>query len=725
MRSSANLPLLFMAVLIALTPRLCRADTISHALDQYALYCETGVNLTGRAQVFGHLGVAGSLTIGDDAVLHSDALAGGSLAGRYRITVNGRVMAAGSMSLLHDSRFGSWVQAGGSMTIADRVSIAGDALAAGAISRGGSASIGGDLTPYTAPAHAWVRPTVAEPAFTPGGSSITVNYDQTQAITPGSYGALTMRDRSRVVLSSGTYHFSRINSASDCVFEIDDSSGPVNIYVQGGLTFGYRAVIDCDESSASNITWWGGGDIVVRPDITLIGHIRGFANVNLGDRVRTVGGVYAKAGFSCGWDVVFETAEPPMVFYVRPGGSDANNGASVLTAFATVQKAVSMCAAAGATVYVAPGVYNESVAIGGSGDGAGAATATADSPTRVIADVTGEHTGADPGRVIIDGQSVRQYGFTLTDIDHWELSGFTLRNQTRTGVRAAGGGLSVTGFDIEVPLGYGIDVDAEGDVLISGSRFSRDLLSGSAIWVEPGNVSSPISIAVVGNDLSMRGDLYGATAMDTTWETFFGSGVTSNRYGVGVYSLTTRTDEILIANNVISDCYLPIFTSVYSYSDTQLTVANNTITESFYGMQVHQLSYGRTSVINNICAGCNYGMVFTRLRGTQTTISRNLEHSIERDLGLLRIGYWSGIITGDPRFADAREGEFLLTTGSAAIDAGVSTNAPSTDIDGYSRPSDGDNDGVAAHDIGAYEQVAQSDTVKVIRWREIGAEGNR
>ena len=63
----------------------------------------------------------------------------------------------------------------------------------------------------------------------------------------------------------------------------------------------------------------------------------------------------------------------------------------------------------------------------------------------------------------------------------------------------------------------------------------------------------------------------------------------------------------------------------------------------------------------------------------------------------------NGNISVDPIFRDPAAGDYHLLTGSPAIDAGVSNQAPSLDLDGVARPADGNGDGVAKFDLGVYE----------------------
>jgi len=66
-------------------------------------------------------------------------------------------------------------------------------------------------------------------------------------------------------------------------------------------------------------------------------------------------------------------------------------------------------------------------------------------------------------------------------------------------------------------------------------------------------------------------------------------------------------------------------------------------------------------------------------------------------------GGWAGAgnIDADPLFVGG--GDYHLQMNSPCIDTGTDTGAPDHDLDQNSRPLDGDGDGMATTDMGAYE----------------------
>jgi len=75
------------------------------------------------------------------------------------------------------------------------------------------------------------------------------------------------------------------------------------------------------------------------------------------------------------------------------------------------------------------------------------------------------------------------------------------------------------------------------------------------------------------------------------------------------------------------------------------------------------------------------------------------------------VGQGQGNIGLNPRFVGTND--FHLLPDSPCIDAGTNTNCPTTDKDGNKRPYDGNGDGQAVCDMGAYEYVGRPYRVSV------------
>jgi len=72
-----------------------------------------------------------------------------------------------------------------------------------------------------------------------------------------------------------------------------------------------------------------------------------------------------------------------------------------------------------------------------------------------------------------------------------------------------------------------------------------------------------------------------------------------------------------------------------------------------------------------------------------------------------------GNIVADPQYVP---GEFRLQAGSPAVDAGLDSVAGATDLDGAPRIQDGDGDGMAVVDLGAFERSTDFDEDGIPDW---------
>ena len=126
---------------------------------------------------------------------------------------------------------------------------------------------------------------------------------------------------------------------------------------------------------------------------------------------------------------------------------------------------------------------------------------------------------------------------------------------------------------------------------------------------------------------------------------------------------------------------------------TNTTIANNCIGRDRPGINFNPQTGLDLSVTNSILYGNGGGSIHVpNPDDTHVTYS-------------LLQGGWQG--TGnldiDPLFVDGSNGNYQLQAGSPALDAGTNVGAPLFDLLGRPRPRDGNLDGSAVTDMGAYE----------------------
>lgn len=108
-------------------------------------------------------------------------------------------------------------------------------------------------------------------------------------------------------------------------------------------------------------------------------------------------------------------------------------------------------------------------------------------------------------------------------------------------------------------------------------------------------------------------------------------------------------------------------------------------------------------IANNIVVSNSSGMWRYLYLSYQPVLQNNCVNNSNANYISLSAG--TGDIQADPQSVNRAGGDFHLLLGSPCIDADTVANAPAKDFNGVIRPPDGDTDGTAAFDIGAFEFV--------------------
>lgn len=399
--------------------------------------------------------------------------------------------------------------------------------------------------------------------------------------------------------------------------------------------------------------------------------------------------------------LLLASSAPAADYWVKNGGSDADDGLSVATAWATLVHAAGEVAP-GDTVHVLDGSYQ------------GFYLTTSGTPG---APITFRAEG--PNVRITANNPITSDGINLEGASHVVIDGFVVNDRTRAGIRAVlGSYVTVRNCKLGwngrwgILTGFVDDFTAEGNeahhsedehgIYVSNSS-DRPIVRNNLVWSNNGNGLHFNGDASLGGDGLIEDALVEGNVI---WDNGRGGGSGINMDG------GTRST---IRNNLLFDNHasgISLYRIDASAGAKDNLVINNTIVQASdarWAININDGSTGNT-VRNNILYNLHpFRGVITidaSSRPGFTSDHNSVMSRFSADGGdtVVSLAAWqalgydahSFVATPAEHFV-APGSDFHLLPRSPAVDAGSASGAPDVDLDGEPRPVGG---GV---DLGAYE----------------------
>lgn len=396
--------------------------------------------------------------------------------------------------------------------------------------------------------------------------------------------------------------------------------------------------------------------------------------------------------------------------------SNAQSVINVPADQATIQAAINV-ANNGDTVLVAPGKYVENINFNGKA-------------------ITVTSSGGPSVTTIDGGAKGSVVTFNTGETLSSKLSGFTITNGFLNGYWGAGILISGTSPTIignvitgnHAAVGIGIAVWGGSPLIQNNTITANDQkgagdggAGGGGILVQGNGPTAPqiIGNTITNNSIAAGGNGGGISLL-------YGNGLVENNLiqgntayndggGMSVWNSGAIVVQNIIINNAVSGYYSGggVWVSPGSSSSEAPLFLNNTIARNTAAYDnssgIYVTGFGQYATFTNNIVVAVGGQVAVTCNSLYSSISPVFSYN---DAFSSSGQNWSGIcdttsnpgnISADPAFLSATD--FHLQWGSAAVDVGNNSapNLPATDFDGNPRIVDGNGDGIAVVDLGAYE----------------------
>jgi parallel beta-helix repeat protein len=442
--------------------------------------------------------------------------------------------------------------------------------------------------------------------------------------------------------------------------------------------------------------------------------------------------IYSVCMISCRKSEPSQPSNGEGPYYVATNGDDSNPGTES-EPWRTIQKAAGT-AAAGDTVFIKSGVYEERVVMQNSGSSGNYIVFTAFQEDTVtidgsnitlpagwggLFDISGASYITVTGlRITNAGPDDNNVGILVDNSSYISLQNNYTYNTTGSGIGVwDSDNISVIGNEVELACN-----DGEQECITIATTDVFEVVSNHIHHGGPGTIGGE---GIDAKDGSSNGLIHDNNVHHLNRLGIYVEAWDKHTYNIEVYNnvihdctndgLTVASEggglleDVRIYNNVVYDndlCGITISPQGYAATHPMrdIYIINNTFFSNGSGswgggILNENPEAGNVVVRNNICSdNLSFQIAIENATIDSMTVDHNLIDGFQGYAGEI---YGSDSIVGDPLFVNQAGEDFHLQGGSPAIDNGSSLDAPNFDFDDNSRPFGSE------FDIGAYEYVGK------------------